>query len=128
MLGFIFHFREFHQTFITSTFVKNNPLRVVFSLPFSGFGNLMKRCLSFLIYYFKEIHIRRLPLTNAKLLGSKQILLHPILQHFCWLFSLQSSSYLHWSIVEWGGQFCWRGKSGHCPTLAVFAGNTESKE
>ena len=37
----------------TSNFVKNTPLRVIFSTLFSVFGNVMKQCLSCLIYYFK---------------------------------------------------------------------------
>ena len=39
----------------TSNFVKNTPLRVVFSTFFSVFGHVMKHCLSCLIYYFKTI-------------------------------------------------------------------------
>ena len=37
----------------TSKFVKNTPLRVVFSTLFSVFGYPMKHCLSCLIYYVK---------------------------------------------------------------------------
>ena len=36
-----------------SKFVKNTPLRVVFSTLFSVFGNLVKHGLSCLIYYWK---------------------------------------------------------------------------
>ena len=38
-----------------SNFIKNTPLRVIFSTLFSGFGNVIKPCLSGLIYYFKII-------------------------------------------------------------------------
>ena len=38
----------------TSKFVKNTPLRVVFSTLVSVFGNVMKHCLSCLIYYFRH--------------------------------------------------------------------------
>ena len=47
--------KHLRQCFIrfpnTSNFVKNTPLRVVFSTLFSVFGNRMKHCLSCLIYY-----------------------------------------------------------------------------
>ena len=40
-------------TWNTSKFVKNTPLRVVFSTLFSVFHLVMKHCVSCLIYYFK---------------------------------------------------------------------------
>ena len=52
----VFHSR---QCFIgcpnTSNFVKNTPLCIVFSTPFSVFGNQMKHFLSCLIYYIKTL-------------------------------------------------------------------------
>ena len=43
----------------TSKFVKNTPLRVVFSTLFSVFGNVVKHGLSCLIYYFIHLKIAR---------------------------------------------------------------------
>ena len=45
-------FEKKYQTFDTSKFVKNTPLRVVFSTLFSVFHLVMKHCFSCLIYYF----------------------------------------------------------------------------
>ena len=49
-----------HKGFITrwntSKFVKNTPLRVVFSTLFSVFYLVMKHCVSCLIYYFSYSH------------------------------------------------------------------------
>ena len=68
-----------------------------------------------------------LPLIKARSPGLKQILPQPILQHFCLLFSVQSSSYLHWSMVS--GGHLWenfRERSGHCPTLTPVVWKTKS--
>ena len=49
---YIKHSRQCLTTFPnTSKFVKNTPLRVVFSTLFSAFGNVVKHSLSCLIYY-----------------------------------------------------------------------------
>ena len=40
-----------------SNIVKNTPLGVVFSTLFSVFGNVMKHCLSCLIYYVKHSYV-----------------------------------------------------------------------
>ena len=37
-----------------SNFIKNTPLRVVFSTQFLGCGNVIKSCLSGLIYYIQS--------------------------------------------------------------------------
>ena len=51
---YIKHSRQCFITFPNSlNFVKNSALRVVFSTFFSLFGNMMKHCLSCLIYYLK---------------------------------------------------------------------------
>ena len=68
-----------------------------------------------------------LPLIKARSPGLKQILPQPILQHFCLLFSVQSSSYLHWSMVS--GGHLWenfRERSGHFPTLSPVVWKTKS--
>ena len=46
-------FEKKYQTF-DKVFVKNTPLRVVFSTLFSVFHLVMKHCISCLIYYFKN--------------------------------------------------------------------------
>ena len=48
-------FEKKYQTFDTSKFVKNTPLRVVFSTLFSVFHLVMKHCVLCLIYYIKDI-------------------------------------------------------------------------
>ena len=47
----------FITRWITSKFVKNTPLRVVFSTLFSAFQLVMKHCVSCLIYYFGPQYI-----------------------------------------------------------------------
>ena len=45
----------FHRQLKPSKFVKNTPLRVVFSTLFSVFLLVMKHCVSCLIYYFCRV-------------------------------------------------------------------------
>ena len=58
----VFRIILFKLSFLNSKFVKNTPLRVMFAILFSVFGNVMKHPFSCLMYYVKvRVHFRTNP-------------------------------------------------------------------
>ena len=82
----------------TSKFVKNTPLRVVFSTLFSVFDLMMKHCVSFLIYYMNSFYQHLLRLTSPILHWSPQNLnLLPIHDSFTTIVVLSGRSIARWA-------------------------------